>query len=215
MQHVKSIDTSPLRDLGLESLTIACDVRTPFRDAVAVFAPQKGAHTAEARAELQHGMEHLRSIYRGLGLGRDVWEMPGTGAAGGVPGALVAAFSGIAEVHLQAGVDVVATASRLADRVREADVVVTGEGSYDAQTGEGKAPSLVIQLARAAGKRCIVVCGRSTVEPGDSGAVGSRDGPDAIIALASLFPLERCMKDTAAAIEEAVAGQWDEGRGGL
>jgi glycerate 2-kinase len=86
----------------------------------------------------------------------DLSDRPGAGAAGGLGFGLMA-FCG-AEVHR--GFDEVAELLRLAEAIAEADLIITGEGSLDAQTLEGKAPAGVAELARRFGKSCIAFAGR-------------------------------------------------------
>jgi glycerate kinase len=104
---------------------------------------------------LEEGLRHLAAvIFRDLGI--DVRDVPGSGAAGGL-GAGLMAFLG---ARLRPGFDVVAEALGLAERLESADVVVTGEGSFDQQSERGKAPSGVLRLAREAGCRAVVICGQ-------------------------------------------------------
>src|SRR5690606_23386005 len=91
-------------------------------------------------------------------LGVDV-STPGTGAAGGVGMALVAWGA-----RLAPGAQEVAQLVELQEAISAADAVITGEGSYDGQSGDGKVPSFVAGLARAAGARAALVAGRITPE---------------------------------------------------
>jgi glycerate kinase len=86
----------------------------------------------------------------------DLRDRPGAGAAGGLGFGLMA-FCG-AEVHR--GFDEVAELLRLAEAIAGSDLIITGEGSLDAQTLEGKAPAGVAELARRFGKPCIAFAGR-------------------------------------------------------
>ena len=133
-------------------LFVACDVRTRFTDAAAVFAGQKGATPAEV-ALLTRRLERLAQVYLD-DYGVDVRELEGAGAAGGLAGGLAAVGA-----ELVPGFDLVADELELAELVEEADLVVTGEGFLDEQSFEGKVVGGVAELAERAGTRLLVVAG--------------------------------------------------------
>jgi glycerate kinase len=147
---------SPAR-LRTVDLEIACDVRTRFVDAAAVFAPQKGASASQV-ALLTARLEQLARRYREE-YGVDVAALDGSGAAGGLAGGL-AAIGG----RIVPGFELVAEHVELADRVAGADVVVTGEGHLDDQSLDGKVVGGVCQLAAAAGRRVVVIAGDADAE---------------------------------------------------
>lgn len=134
---------APHRLRGVQ-LLVACDVRTSFVDAAPVFGPQKGASPAQVRM-LTGRLERLAQVYR-REHGVDVTAIEGAGAAGGLAGGL-AALGG----KLVPGFDLVADELDLDDRVREAEVVITGEGHLDAQSFEGKVVGRMQELAREHG----------------------------------------------------------------
>jgi glycerate kinase len=140
----------------------AVDVFNPLlgeRGATRVYGPQKGlAGEMQIRA-LEAGLNRLADVVADWRKD-DLRDRPGAGAAGGLGFGLMA-FCG-AEVHR--GFDEVAELLRLAEVVARSDLVITGEGSLDAQTLEGKAPAGVAALARRFGKPCIAFAGR--VDPG-------------------------------------------------
>ena len=127
---------------------VACDVTNPLTGpsgASAVYGPQKGA-TPEIVAELDAALEHFAEIIR-RDLGEDVERLPGAGAAGGLGAGLVA-FTG---ARLRPGAEMVMEALSLDDRIRGADLVITGEGRLDSQTARfGKGPAAVARHARNA-----------------------------------------------------------------
>jgi len=88
----------------------------------------------------------------------DVEHLPGAGAAGGLAAGLVA-FAG---ARLRRGVQIVAEAVNLPGRVREADLVITGEGSFDAQSAAGKTVVGVAEVAAAAGVPVVCVPGQAS-----------------------------------------------------
>ena len=128
---------------------VACDVRSTLADAARLFGPQKGAD--EAQVEL------LEERLLALAELRPYADLPGAGAAGGLGAALAAL-----------GAELVPGAELVLDAMgfdpRGADLVVTGEGTVDRTTAEGKAPAAVARRCREAGVRCVVFGGR-VVEP--------------------------------------------------
>jgi glycerate 2-kinase len=124
---------------------VLCDVTTRLYDAPRLFGPQKGA-TPEQVAELETRL-------RGLSALAPYAELPGSGAAGG----LGAAFASLG-AELVRGADTVL--DLLGFDPQPYDLVVTGEGTVDRTTWEGKAPAAVAHRCREAGVRCVVFGGR-------------------------------------------------------
>ncbi|MBV9098531.1 MAG: glycerate kinase [Frankiaceae bacterium] len=153
---------------GVE-LVAATDVGNPLlgpNGASAVYGPQKGADRAMV-LDLDDRLRAWADDVEGrLGL-PGLRDRPGAGAAGGLGFALFA--WGAARVP---GFDIVAAAVGLADRVEAADLAVTGEGSFDAQSLRGKVPAGVAAAAQDAGVPCVVVAGRVEVGRRDAAAAG-------------------------------------------
>jgi glycerate kinase len=151
-----------LRDI---EVAVACDVDNPLcgpRGASAVYGPQKGAGPAEV-AILDANLDHFaRIVARDLGLA--IRDLPGAGAAGGLGGGLVAFASG----RLEPGITLVIDAVGLADRLKGADLCLTGEGALDASSAFGKTAVGVARLARSLGIPTLALAG--TIGPG-AGAV--------------------------------------------
>ncbi len=128
---------------------VACDVQSRLRDAARLFGPQKGADAAQ--------VELLEARLLALPELRPYVDLSGAGAAGGLGAALAAL-----------GAELVPGAELVLDAMgfdpRGADLVVTGEGTVDRTTAEGKAPAAVARRCREAGVRCVVFGGR-VVEP--------------------------------------------------
>ncbi len=158
LAHVASIDDSGVspvyREVVFEG---ACDVTNPLygpTGAAAVFAPQKGAdHDGVER--LDRGMRNFADVVREK-YGVDMQTIAGAGAAGGLGGAL-AAFLG---ARLRRGIDLVLDLTHFDDALKDADLVITGEGHIDAQTLMGKAPMGVLERARRCGVPVIAIAGR-------------------------------------------------------
>jgi len=145
LARIDSIEMSGIDPRVKEcTFEVACDVTNPLcgdRGAAAVYGPQKGA-TPQMVDELELGLGHLaRVIKRDIGV--DVAEMAGAGAAGGLAAGLVA-FLG---AELRSGVELLIETVRLEEKLRGADLLITGEGKLDEQTLSGKLPLGVARLA--------------------------------------------------------------------
>ena len=137
-------------------ILVACDVSNPLtgpQGASAVYGPQKGANEKMVQ-KLDRNLLHFAGLIRDQ-LGKEVSEIPGAGAAGGLGAGLVAFL----DARLMKGFDMIAGVTGLEGQIREADLVITGEGKMDAQTRFGKTPFGVAQLARKYGKPVIGVAG--------------------------------------------------------
>ncbi|WP_322401937.1 glycerate kinase [Massilia luteola] len=135
---------------------IACDVDNPLvgpRGASAVFGPQKGASPEMVR-QLDAALAHYADIVK-RDLGRDIAQMPGAGAGGGIAAAMVVFLHG----QLRPGIEIVTEAVGLDAAVRDADLVVTGEGRIDGQTVNGKTPMGVARVARRHGIPVVAIGG--------------------------------------------------------
>jgi len=142
-------------------IAAACDVKNPLlgeNGATRTFGPQKGA-TPDELEILECALTRLAdTVTRELGC--DFRNDPGAGAAGGLGFGLMSFCGG----ELRPGFDVIADAVELEQKIRRADVVITGEGKLDHQTLEGKAPAGVARLARKFGKRVFAVVGRAALD---------------------------------------------------
>jgi glycerate kinase len=174
---------------GLE-VTALVDVDNPLcgpLGASATFGPQKGADP-DTVWELDRALERLAAVVaRDLGVDRS--REPGAGAAGGLGFGLLT-FLG---ARLRPGVEAVAEAVDLEAAIQRADVVVTGEGAFDATSLRGKVVGGVLATAALAGTPAAVVCGRADAE-----APGTR-----VVALVDLVGEDAAMHDTRIALERA------------
>jgi glycerate kinase len=147
------------KDLALPKIIAAVDVKNPLlgkSGATRVFGPQKGASKKEIDI-LERALSRLANVVA-KEFGFDHRDEPGAGAAGGLGFGLMS-FCG---AKVRPGFDVVAEAVNLESKMKDADLVITGEGSLDRQTLEGKTPSGVARLARKLGKRVFAFVGRAT-----------------------------------------------------
>lgn len=143
---------------GIE-ITVASDVQNPLvgdEGAATVYGPQKGATPPQVDQLDAALFRYATAIRRSLGV--DVATMPGAGAAGGLGAGLVA-FLG---AQIVSGFEVVAEAIGLRERIDKADLVITGEGSYDAQSAMGKVTGRIAGLASDQGRDVIILAGRAT-----------------------------------------------------
>lgn len=137
-------------------LEVACDVDNPLcgeRGASAIFGPQKGA-TEAMIAVLDRALAHFAQQVA-VQIGIDIAHQAGAGAAGGMGGGLLL----LPNVVLKSGVQIVIAATHLADKIRSADLVITGEGRMDAQSIAGKTPIGVARLAKQFNKPVIAIVG--------------------------------------------------------
>jgi len=135
---------------------VACDVSNPLtgpEGASVVYGPQKGATPAQV-AQLDAALGNFADIVS-RDLSADVRDVPGSGAAGGLGGGIMAFLGG----QLRPGIDIVLDTLRFDDKLNGADLVITGEGGMDFQTVYNKAPIGVARLAKARGIAVIGVSG--------------------------------------------------------
>lgn len=148
----------PFPPLDLPPVQVASDVTSPLLGpdgAARVYGPQKGA-SPEAVEELEEALTRYAEVMERDLPGGPWRDLPGAGAAGGLGFALMALLGATVE----SGADLVADLVGLAPST--ADLVITGEGSLDAQTAAGKAPAVVARRAREAGTPVMAIAGRAT-----------------------------------------------------
>lgn len=200
MNNVASLNLSELdpRLAGVEVI-LASDVTNPLLGpdgATAVFGPQKGVTPARVPV--------IKTVLAGwadvleTATGREVRDLPGAGAAGG----LGAAFLALTGATLRPGLEVVAEAVGLEEAVRDADLVLTGEGRIDGQTRFGKTPWGVAEIARRHGVPVVMLGGE--VRPAGRALID-----DTIVAVepihAGYTDLDEALANTGADLEKAAA----------
>lgn len=137
-------------------IEVACDVNNPLCGecgASAIFGPQKGA-TPEMVKQLDAALSHFAEIAE-RDCGKQIRDQAGAGAAGGMGGGLLL----LPSVQLKAGIQIVLERLHLIDYVKDADVVITGEGRIDAQSIMGKTPIGVARTAKQFNKPVIAIAG--------------------------------------------------------
>lgn len=170
LAQVSEINLSaPIANLAGVELVVAADVDVPLlgsRGAALGFGLQKGA-TVEQQAELEAALTNYSSMMPRRIDGKDAALMLGAGAAGGIGYAALAL--GGTKV---AGFNYIAAAVELLEQVAVADLVITGEGSFDWQSMQGKAISQLAAICAAAGKPLLVLAGRVDVGRREWSAIG-------------------------------------------
>ena len=212
LEHVASIDLAPaLRALNGARIVVLSDVENPLvgrRGALAVFGGQKGLPTGDAEvlrgydswmvgygrlldtAIAEARAQGLLRVPEGVRTFGSVLGVPGAGAAGGLGAALLALGA-----ELRSGVETVLDLIGFDERVRDADLVITGEGNMDEQSAAGKAPVGVARRAKRYGKPVVAVVG------------GRADNLDAVYGQGVDLVLPICRKpmplDQALGVQEA------------
>ena len=200
LSQLARLDASELDPrLAQVQLEVAADVDNPLcgsNGASAVFGPQKGASPEQVQLldeALAHFADHCVPL-----LNQDVRDFPGCGAAGGM-GFAAKAFM---QATFRPGIDVVAELADLDQAVQGADLVITGEGRFDAQTLRGKTPFGVARIAKRHDVPVVVIAGTL----GEGYEQLYRHGIDAAFALASgPMSLQQACSN-AAALLQARAG---------
>lgn len=181
LQNLKCIDVSASILTTNIAFTAACDVNNPLcgpLGASAIFGPQKGSNS-EMVETLDYALNsYSKVIERDLGIA--LADIPGSGAAGGL-GAGLMAFCG---ARLVSGVDLVLDLVRFDDKLRDVDLIVTGEGRLDTQTAMGKVIAGVARRAKIKNIPVIALVGSieegaeaALISEGLNAALSITDGP--------------------------------------
>lgn len=184
LEKIHEIDCSGISPAVLHTrFTLLTDVDNPLcgtRGAARVFAPQKGASPQQVE-RLERGMMHYAGFLSANA------QLDGAGAAGGVAAGMMAFLP---QCKIKAGAQYIIERAHLAQRLRNAALVITGEGRIDCQTAMGKAPQAIAAAAHSAGVPVVAMCGAVDGKV-DTAAMGF----DAILAVTPAeMPLEQAMK---------------------
>jgi glycerate kinase len=156
LTHIRRPISFATAEMDAPEVVGMCDVENPLlgpRGATRTYGPQKGAD-GQTLVWLEEGLTRLADVVAS-DLGNDFRAVPGAGAAGGMGFGLMSFWG----AQVRSGFTTIAEAIDLETIVAQSDLVVTGEGSMDAQTLEGKGPAGVAVLARKLGKRVIAFAG--------------------------------------------------------
>ena len=199
LARLARIDAAGLRWPAVE-LVIASDVTNPLlgpSGASAVYGPQKGADTAIV-AELEAALTNYAAVIQ-RDLGKDVADLPGGGAAGGLGAGLMAFL----DARMQSGIELILDAAGLDGKAAGADWLLTGEGRIDAQTLQGKTISGVLHRCRRLGLPVIAFGGSVDAAAGEQLAAQGLRAAFPIVS--GPMPLEQAMRDGGALLTQAVA----------
>jgi glycerate kinase len=196
--HLKDIVRLVSAEPPFQTMDVLCDVTNPLfgpRGAAWVYGRQKGGNDA-GLAELDDGLKHIAEVVKAQ-TGRDVAQMPGAGAAGGL-GYGAVAFLG---AQLRRGIEVVLDITGFEVAAARADLIITGEGHLDGQSAQGK----LIQglCGRSGGKPVIALCGKLSASPEEIRAIGLKA---AYSINREERPLAEMLANTAVNLEKTAAG---------
>ena len=169
---------------------VLCDVDNPLcgeHGAAEVYAPQKGA-TLQMVKLLENGLAHLTKLVREQ-LGKDIENIPGAGAAGGLAAGAVAFM----DASIVSGIETVMARSNLREELESADWVITGEGSFDRQSLSGKVISGILKMARQTDTRVAVLAGQVNIPESEYRKIGISA---AIAAKPDDMPLDEALRDS-------------------
>lgn len=199
LKYVSKIeDTDVSNEVRKLNIQIACDVTNPLLGsdgATYIYGRQKGADD-EMLKELESGMTNYAGAIEAF-CGKDFRTLSGTGAAGGLGFGLMALLG----ATLCKGAEIVLNQSLFGEKLKTADMVITGEGRLDNQTAFGKLPQIVASKAKAAGVSCIAICGSSIADRETLDEMGiSR-----VYQLVDYAPFEECMSKPAEIVTRVLA----------
>jgi len=198
LERLAELDASGLDPrLARTRVVVACDVDNPLcgeRGASAIYGPQKGA-TPEMIARLDSGLRRFAEVIRKK-LNKDVLDVPGSGAAGGLGAGLMVFAGG----RPTAGIDAILDIVRFEDLLSGVDLVITGEGKLDAQTAYGKVPVGVARRVRPRGIPVIAVAG----DIGKGASAVYDMGIRAVVSTVDrAMPLAEALAESTRALEDA------------
>lgn len=206
LSHIVSIDDTQKEPLLAKAhFTVACDVHNPFygpNGAAYIYAKQKGADDAMI-ATLDKGMKSFARVIHSA-TGKDISHIPGSGAAGGLGGGMVAFLN----AELTSGADLLLEICRFKEEITDANLIITGEGKIDRQSLMGKIPGKILQIGRERNIPVIALTGmvedkNTLLEAGFKGVFPIKPAD---------MPLKEAIKPAVALqnIQKATAGILDE-----
>lgn len=190
--HLAQIDmanTVRYDDIEIISMCDVDNALTGEYGATRIYAPQKGADSEMIKILEQGLVNFSKIVLRDYKV--DIANMPRTGAGGG----LAAGLKLFLNAQLASGIETVMELIRFKEKVREADLIITGEGKIDTQTLYGKAPSVVAQTAKKIGVPVIAICGIKNIETNQM----IRGGFDACIAISKQIAKDSELRNKSAA----------------
>jgi glycerate kinase len=196
--HMKDIARLVTAPAPFEKVEVLCDVTNPLygpTGAAWIYGRQKGG-TDAVLAELDDGLQHIADVVK-TQLGRDVANIPGAGAAGGLGYGAVAFLN----AELRRGIEIVLDITGFDAAAQNADLIITGEGHLDGQSAQGK---LIQGLCGRAGKTPVIaLCGKLSASPDQVKAIGLKA---AYSINREERPLAEMLANTAANLEKTASG---------
>lgn len=197
LQKLATIDLANLdKRLSKCQVVVACDVSNPLlgkNGASFVFAGQKGANSGMIKL-LEENLSHYANIIK-QEIGKDISDVPGAGAAGGIGAGLMAFLN----AELKPGFDIISNILNLDKYVKQADLIFTAEGKVDFQTQFGKTPFGVAQIAKKYNKPVICLAGSI----GEGAEVLYNKGISSIFSIISKpMSLDKAIANTSLLLEE-------------
>lgn len=191
LKKLRKIDISKIdRRIENVKIIVASDVTNPLcgkNGASYVYGPQKGATEEMVRELDKILLNYARVIKRDLKI--DVKDIKGAGAAGGLGAGLLA----FCKADIKKGFELIAEITNLEEKIKNSDLVITGEGKIDSQTLSGKAPYGITRYAKKYNIPVILICGSIAEKP----EIFHRAGIDAVFSIISQpMSLEKIMKNT-------------------
>ena len=198
LSDIASVDDSGVSPLLKDTVIhVACDVDNPLlgeHGASAVYGPQKGADPAMVK-ELDGALGRFADVVEKW-KGRSMREIPGAGAAGGLGFGLTA----FCDAEIKSGIDTILDLTDFNDKIRDAQLVITGEGKIDGQSVRGKVPIGVAARAKPAGLPVLAVVG----DIGNGASAVYAYGIDSIMSTVDrAMPLEEAIARSAECLEDA------------
>ena len=197
LERLVDIDVSGLdRRVAETRITVACDVDNPLcgeRGASAIYGPQKGA-TPEMIRRLDAALRSFAGVVKRR-LVKDVIDLPGAGAAGGLGAGLMV----FADGKLTAGINAILDIVRFDELLGGVDLVITGEGKLDAQTAFGKVPVGVARRVKPHGIPVVAIAG----DIGKGSEAVYAMGIDAVVSTVDrAMPLAEALAESRRALED-------------
>lgn len=168
LNHIYSIVNNSLFDFNEINITLLCDVNNPLfgkNGAAYVYAPQKGASPAQVEF-LDKGLENYHAVLQHY-TGKDIQNLAGCGAAGGIPASLVALMN----AQLQSGFSTISQLTKLENAIKNADLVISGEGKLDSQSLQGKVIDGLAQLCKKYKKSLVLCVGKNDLSEKETEAL--------------------------------------------
>jgi glycerate 2-kinase len=223
LNTISSVDLTPMNKYLASvaskfrnmEIVLVSDVTNPLlgeTGATKIYGPQKGAKTQQHQDLLERGLKNAHKILVSQGGSHGPFEnIPGAGAAGGLGGALIFAFrlnfpNSKQTVQVLPGAETFAQMTRLEERIKNSDLVISGEGSFDSQTIQyGKTVAYIANIAKKYNKPMIVVCGLCDEEAARDAA--SRNPPVLVASTVRKFGKKASLNEPGKCLKSVVSDE--------